>query len=646
MEKGAAEKNGGFFDKMIKAAVKGAKTAATKFSTAYKKTKKRIEDSIDDYKAKKELRRKAEIEEYSAFVGKTIKKIKDGDVRDFINYLGASPNPLTFKSSERIKTTFPIPCEQRVIWAYYSDEKTARTRSGGLVVTEKGVFVKPVAHVFKKKASNEKDANTSELFYYPWLLMDSFSDEHLLKQIVSPFETENVNSFVRAWNRFNEKQRDSKVTSANYYSSNSTVQKADSLIVSGMLLNHEQVFVRNNGYGNNPNAGHGLFAERANNMADRLCFKNAKIVGGNNAKNGPDRLVNGINIQTKYYRTGARSVGAAFDNKETGNYRYWNADGTPMKLEVPKGQRFDAVRAMRNKIAQGKVKTEIGGQEYAVTDPNEAENIIVEGHYSYAQSVNMAKAGTIESLLYDVKTGAVVTSCVFGISFLINSYLCYRKIGDKKEAVVTGLLAGGKVGALTLGTHVLISQLARTKTFSTIMKKNFGAVAAVVGIAVFSIPETYDLAMKRISAAQFAGNLTVLSASVIGCAVGGSAGAALGGPAGALVGGSVVGTTAAVGASRIVGVFRESDEKRLARLFNAISAVMVTEYFLDESEIDVFIAKMNAVSDRKFSNLFKDIQSSQKQEKTIRSFLRPYFRKIIKKREKYEPDFKLLTAAA
>ena len=58
MEKGAVEKNGGFFDKMIKAAVKGAKTAATKFSTAYKKTKKRIEDSIDDYKAKKELRRK------------------------------------------------------------------------------------------------------------------------------------------------------------------------------------------------------------------------------------------------------------------------------------------------------------------------------------------------------------------------------------------------------------------------------------------------------------------------------------------------------------------------------------------------------------------------------------------------------------
>lgn len=46
--------------------------------------------------------------------------------------------------------------------------------------------------------------------------------------------------------------------------------------------------------------GHGYAAEQANNLYDILTGKDAKIVGGDNAKDGPDRMVNGVNIQTKY----------------------------------------------------------------------------------------------------------------------------------------------------------------------------------------------------------------------------------------------------------------------------------------------------------------------------------------------------------
>lgn len=46
--------------------------------------------------------------------------------------------------------------------------------------------------------------------------------------------------------------------------------------------------------------GHGFAAEQANNLHDILTGKDAKIVGGDNAKDGPDRMVNGVNIQTKY----------------------------------------------------------------------------------------------------------------------------------------------------------------------------------------------------------------------------------------------------------------------------------------------------------------------------------------------------------
>ena len=58
--------------------------------------------------------------------------------------------------------------------------------------------------------------------------------------------------------------------------------------------------------------GHGYAAEQANNLYDILTGKDAKIVGGDNAKDGPDRMVNGVNIQTKYCHDAASSVQAAF----------------------------------------------------------------------------------------------------------------------------------------------------------------------------------------------------------------------------------------------------------------------------------------------------------------------------------------------
>ena len=68
--------------------------------------------------------------------------------------------------------------------------------------------------------------------------------------------------------------------------------------------------------------GHGYAAEQANNLYDFLTGKDAKIVGGDNAKDGPDRMVNGVNIQTKYCHDATSSVQAAFEN---GQYRYVNA---------------------------------------------------------------------------------------------------------------------------------------------------------------------------------------------------------------------------------------------------------------------------------------------------------------------------------
>ncbi len=108
--------------------------------------------------------------------------------------------------------------------------------------------------------------------------------------------------------------------------------------------------------------GHGFAAEKANHLFDVFSGKDAQIVGGNNAKNGADRLVDGINIQTKYCKTGSKCVGECFENSE---FRYWNPDGTPMQIEVPSDKYDSAVQALEEKIKRGQVK--------GISDPAQAK---------------------------------------------------------------------------------------------------------------------------------------------------------------------------------------------------------------------------------------------------------------------------------
>ena len=61
--------------------------------------------------------------------------------------------------------------------------------------------------------------------------------------------------------------------------------------------------------------GHGFAAEKANHLADILSGKKAILVGGN-IRDGADRVVRGLEIQTKYHGTGAKCIAACFRNGE------------------------------------------------------------------------------------------------------------------------------------------------------------------------------------------------------------------------------------------------------------------------------------------------------------------------------------------
>lgn len=154
--------------------------------------------------------------------------------------------------------------------------------------------------------------------------------------------------------------------------------------------------------------GHGFAAEHANHHLDRVLGRRPRLVGLDNAANGPDRLVSGTWLQCKYHRSGARGVAAAFRH---GHYRYLAADGTPMVLEVPRDQYASALGAMARRIQRGEVP--------GVTDPADAARYVRPGHLTYQQARHVARALTPEGLLFDAGRGLPMAAAASGLAFAV-----------------------------------------------------------------------------------------------------------------------------------------------------------------------------------------------------------------------------------
>ena len=199
--------------------------------------------------------------------------------------------------------------------------------------------------------------------------------------------------------------------------------------------------------------GHGFAAEKANHLADTYSGEDACIVGGNNAKNGADRLVNGQLIQTKYCESGSKCIAATMD-KDTGLFKYFDTDGKPMQIEVPPEVFDDAVRTMEKSIENGKVP--------GVTDPAEARSIVRKGRITYEQAKNVAKFGTVESLTYDAVNGIKLASTTMGITALLTFAVGVWQGKSKAEALEAACFTGICVGGTAWVTSILSAQVGRT----------------------------------------------------------------------------------------------------------------------------------------------------------------------------------------
>jgi len=436
----------------------------------------------------------------------------------------------------------------------------------------------------------------------------------------------------------------------------------------------------------NGQQGHGFAAEKSNNMLDKIQGRDAKIIGGDNAKNGADRLVDGIKIQSKYCKTGLECINSCFDS--TGEFRYISSDGQPMVIEVPSDKYEEALKAMAKKISEGQIK--------GISDPKKANDYVKKGQISYEQAKNIATAGNVDSIIFDSINGAVTTSATMGLSALISFSISVWNGESVEKATEKACYAGLGVGGVTFLSTVISSQIARTgaeqmlrgasnsivniigKDGSSLIanainggKNIYGAAAAnnlskllrgniitsTVTTAILSSVDIYRLIDGKISGGQAFKNIMSIAVGVGGGTLGWIGGAALGAQAGAIVGtivpgigniigtglgflgglaGSILGGSGATNITKkLLGQFIEDDFPKMLKLLEYYVKQVAESYLLQEKEIELLLLEIQMIEeiDKKMMELFK---SEDKKEYSMQ-LLNPILKNILNKRVKIAP---------
>lgn len=414
--------------------------------------------------------------------------------------------------------------------------------------------------------------------------------------------------------------------------------------------------------------GHGFTAERANNLYDKLTGKNAFIVGDNNAKNGADRIADGIEIQSKYCASGSRCINECFENGGKGKFRYYTRNGTPMQVEVPSDKYDSAIQAMEEKIRRGQIK--------GIENFDEAKNIVKKGHFTYEQAKNLAKSGTIESLTYDAVNGFVIASSSFGVSAVITFAISIWG-GDTMEAALKkATYSGIKVGGTAFLTSVFVSQLSKMGLNSALVGSSealigmmgpkasavlvnafrtsgniYGAAAMKsaakllrgnvitggVTIVALSGADIVNVFRGRISGKQLFKNFAGTTATVAGGTAGWIGGAAagsvipvVGNLAGGFIGALVAGWGAKKAADSVLDKFIEDDAERMVSIIEEELKEMAINYLLNAEELDRVV---DCLQKELSGERLKDMFMSTDHDFYAKNLLYPIIENEVRKRK-------------
>ena len=342
----------------------------------------------------------------------------DKILRELIATLPTSPTVLDKSNIGKIHRYIPVPTDYKILWA---DIGSFGGYPAGVVITDRAMIVKvsreeaknnktQIKEENKKKNSKEKVKAPKTIYQIiPWeyyspedydiaaLKDDKGHVRYVLKAgktELAQFSSKGLYIMLTAYKKKSIEAREA---------AEATFSAINTINVEGVMFSAA--------YGaGQTKTGLGIYAEEAGAILDKLAGEQSAVVGRDNAKNGPDKIVDSAPIQCKYCKQAYNSVDACFKtNSQTGtkSFRYYDLNGYAMKVEVPADQYTQAIEYMKIRIKDGQVP--------GVSDPNAAYDIIRKGKLTYNQALNLAKAGTIESITFDAYTGAVNCVSVFGI---------------------------------------------------------------------------------------------------------------------------------------------------------------------------------------------------------------------------------------
>lgn len=426
--------------------------------------------------------------------------------------------------------------------------------------------------------------------------------------------------------------------------------------------------------------GHGFAAEKANHLFDKLTGKDAHLIGGDNAKNGADRLVNGIQIQTKFCNGGGKCVSECFEN---GKFRYQG-----MQIEVPKDMVESAKQAFAERVKRGEV-VDVNGMTKAELDKlakELAEDTIKGSPFTYAQARNIAKFGTIESLTFDAVNGIKLAGTSMGITAVISFSQAIWSGEDFDVALKEACYSGLKVGGIAWASSIITAQIGRTaagqalrpatdwlvkqmgnKATSAIAntlrvgsKPIYGAAAAnsaskllrgnavtgAVTVVVLSSVDFYKMFQGKMSGAQVFKNVTNTAVGVTSGTAGWMGGAAAGAALGSFV--PVIGTAAGGIIGGILGSFGGGwagskvssavmdkviidDSKEMEEILGKVFGDLAEEYLLTKDEGEFVSEKLGRnLSASDLQDMYKSLSRKQ----FARDLLEPYIIVEVKKRKR------------
>lgn len=420
----------------------------------------------------------------------------------------------------------------------------------------------------------------------------------------------------------------------------------------------------------NGSRGGGYAAEYANNASDRLLGKNVESTAqvldsrGRQVKNGADRTVDGLEIQTKYYKTAQESIGAAFENKQA---RYIRSDGSGkmMPIEVPRDQYDEALKLMQKRINDGQVPgIELG---------EDAASYVKKGIYTYTQANNTAISGTIESLAVDSATGVVYTTNAAGISALMTFATQIWHGKSVTDAAQSSLAIGTKVLGTGAVIYIATMQLTRDKIANPLIKdtladgtlKSVGSFAnpiasisesivtqiqrsaiaktqlgnifgltrltsqqfiagTLAGVITFG-PDLIKALNGKISGSQLFKNSTVAAAGIVGAGVGNTIAPVIGG----IIGGAVAGYVA----KKIADEFVKDDAISMFQILKEEFIEQVSLANLTNDELDRIVSM--TVGNEDLSTMLENMYASENYRYyASERIVRPAIKSVLSKRKK------------